>query len=266
MKIKIWVVSTCVPNETEPCLPSVHATEAEAEAYADKMLRAEWEANGPEDPDTGERKPYPGNWREAQTGIVEFTGALRTFGKVGDETDDAWGQWEITSHQIEIDASPLTLPAATLKNIRDLVDEAIYQHIFDADRGEQPGPDDPYVQAVAELDEFIAGAGMRSSDDYLARFPEAARPYADRAYQDGFVDAANSHQGGRLAVIVDGGMVQQVVADGALVGVPVTIIDYDTDGANDLTEIDQGDGTTSAAVVENFAAEKAIIVIPGGAK
>lgn len=49
------------------------------------------------------------------------------------------------------------LDPLTLSRIRGLVDEAIYTHIFDADAGEQPGPDDPYVKAVNDLDAMIAG-------------------------------------------------------------------------------------------------------------
>lgn len=102
MNITVWIVSTCVPGEAEPCQLCVFATEAEANAYADNMLRNEWDENGPEDDETGERKPYPGDWREAQTGIVEWLRGIHVFGSVGDHTDDEWGEWQITSHEVEI--------------------------------------------------------------------------------------------------------------------------------------------------------------------
>jgi hypothetical protein len=42
MKVRVWVVSTTIPERGEgPCIPSVFGSEAEAEAYADKMLRDE---------------------------------------------------------------------------------------------------------------------------------------------------------------------------------------------------------------------------------
>ena len=44
--MKIWIVSTCIPEPGEkPCIPSPFATEAEAEAYADARMREEWEVS-----------------------------------------------------------------------------------------------------------------------------------------------------------------------------------------------------------------------------
>lgn len=93
MKIKVWVVTTCIPERGEgPCLPSVFGTEAEAEAYADEMLREEWEQYGPidEEADDGTVLPYPGHWRDANDEIKRRIG------------DGSWGEWQITSHEIEI--------------------------------------------------------------------------------------------------------------------------------------------------------------------
>ncbi|MCW5697351.1 MAG: hypothetical protein KIS96_11550 [Bauldia sp.] len=90
---ELWVVSTCVPGEAEPCFPSVFTTYAAAEAYADEMLRAEWDANQPED-DEGNVLPYPGNWLAA----VEHLAA---------ENPGTWGKWEITGpHRVEAPAAP----------------------------------------------------------------------------------------------------------------------------------------------------------------
>lgn len=85
MKVKIWVVSTCVPGETDPCQPSVFGTAAEADTYLDTMLRAEWDTNQPHD-DDGEPMPYPGDVQAQETLAVL----------------DCWGKWEITEHDVEV--------------------------------------------------------------------------------------------------------------------------------------------------------------------
>jgi hypothetical protein len=64
MKISVWVVSTTIPERGEgPCLPSVFGSEANAEAYADKMLRGEWRAAAIADDDADDSMPYPGDFQ-----------------------------------------------------------------------------------------------------------------------------------------------------------------------------------------------------------
>jgi hypothetical protein len=95
MKISVWVVSTTIPERGEgPCLPSVFGSEADAEAYADKMLRGEWSAAAIADDDTDDSMPYPGDWREAQDRLIKFYG-------VG-----SWGTWEITAHEVDVCGLP----------------------------------------------------------------------------------------------------------------------------------------------------------------
>ena len=99
MKVRVWALTTCCPGEAEPCLPNLFGSYEEAAAEAAKMMRAEWENNGPEDEETGEKLPYPaGDWTVAHEALKEATA----------DGDPLWGQWEITSHEIEI-----TLPATT---------------------------------------------------------------------------------------------------------------------------------------------------------
>jgi hypothetical protein len=90
MKARIWVLSTCIPQESRPCFPEVFPDEAEALARFDEAMRAEWEHNGPYDDETGEKLPYPDSPEEAVAAIA------------ADNTDGSWGQWELTSHVIEI--------------------------------------------------------------------------------------------------------------------------------------------------------------------
>lgn len=92
-EIDVFVVSTCIPDRGEkPCMPDVFRTEAEAIAFLEKMLSNEWDSHGPENEETGDKLPYPGNWEEAQEQILaEFT-------------DGSWGQWQWTSHKIGVAA------------------------------------------------------------------------------------------------------------------------------------------------------------------
>lgn len=85
MKIKIYVLNTCITDENHPCHPEVFTSYDAAEAVAEERLRAEWEHNAPCD-DDGEPLPYPGNWREANNEISA--------------ENPEWGQWELTSHEI----------------------------------------------------------------------------------------------------------------------------------------------------------------------
>ena len=84
----IYVVSTCIPDRGEkPCQPNVFATLAEAESFADQMLRNEWDTAALED-DDGNALPYPGDWREANDAIA------------ASYDDGSWGEWDLTSHEV----------------------------------------------------------------------------------------------------------------------------------------------------------------------
>jgi hypothetical protein len=89
MQVRVWVVSTTIPDSQDPCLPAVFWSEREAEAYADEMLRGEWNAADISDDDSGALAPYPGDWREAQELLIKFHG------------DGSWGTWQITAHEVE---------------------------------------------------------------------------------------------------------------------------------------------------------------------
>jgi len=65
----------------------------------------------------------------------------------------------------------------------------------------------------------------------------------------------------RLAVVIEGGLVQAVVADQPDAAPSVAVVDYDTDGfePEELRYITQSDGTQSAAlVVEHYVEEAGI--------
>lgn len=87
-KSTVWVLSTCIPEEQVPCCPSVYTSAEAAVAFFDEMMRAEWEANEPEDEETCEKLAYPGDPLDAHDILREW--------------NENWGCWEITEHEIEI--------------------------------------------------------------------------------------------------------------------------------------------------------------------
>jgi hypothetical protein len=87
--ITVWVVTTCIPDRGEkPRLPIVFATEAEAVAYLEEMLRNEWDSCGPYDDEGEHKRPYPGNWQDANDQIA------------ADYDDGSWGEWQLSCHNI----------------------------------------------------------------------------------------------------------------------------------------------------------------------
>ena len=128
MEIQIWIVNTCIPEEGEkPCIPSPFGTAAEAEAYADEMMRGEWESSRVED-DDGEPVEYPGDWRAAQERLVEWNGP-------------GWGTWEITTHKIPIATNPSRIAITVSGGVAELADaenwpEGLSLYIVDYDCGD----------------------------------------------------------------------------------------------------------------------------------
>jgi hypothetical protein len=124
-KVRVWTLASTVPGEAEPCIPHVCAAEAEANAQAEQCLKDEWETNGPEDEATGERLPYPGNWQAAQDAIIE-----ERRGSDG----ELWGQYEITSHEIEVQGFTPREHATILAALRYWQRNAL--------QADQPNPED----------------------------------------------------------------------------------------------------------------------------
>jgi hypothetical protein len=74
MKVKIWVLCTVLADENAPAMPAVFASEMEAWAKYDEVIRAEWDSmmdpNGdglyPGDPDAAQhriRQAHGAEWR-----------------------------------------------------------------------------------------------------------------------------------------------------------------------------------------------------------
>lgn len=92
--MKVWVLSTCIPDENEPCLPSVFATQEAADTQFAEFMRSEWEHNGAEDED-GKRKPFPDDPNEAHD--------------IMSENNPDWGRYEISCHEIEAQFPPILI-------------------------------------------------------------------------------------------------------------------------------------------------------------
>lgn len=86
--ITVWVLNSCIPGQPSPLVPTVYGSESAAIAGLESIMQAEWDTNGPEDDETGQRLPYPGNADAAQRLIAEHRG-------------ESWGRWELTTHHIE---------------------------------------------------------------------------------------------------------------------------------------------------------------------
>jgi hypothetical protein len=92
--MKIWVLSTCIPDETDPMVPDVFGSEAEAIAHFDLMMRGEWETIQPEDED-GEPVDYPETPQEAHDIMDDYRQGFET-----DNLSEKWGRWALTTHEV----------------------------------------------------------------------------------------------------------------------------------------------------------------------
>jgi hypothetical protein len=88
MKAKIWVLCTLLADENAPAMPAVFASETEAWAKYDEMIRAEWDSTM----DSNDDGPCPGDPDEAQNRIRQAHGA-------------EWSRWELTRHDVELSAT-----------------------------------------------------------------------------------------------------------------------------------------------------------------
>jgi hypothetical protein len=87
--VTVYVLSTCVPQEVEPCLPHVFGDEKAARDAMDAAVRDEWAAAEPRD-DAGEPLAYPGDPVEACDQLA------RCF------PDGSYGRWEISAHKVTV--------------------------------------------------------------------------------------------------------------------------------------------------------------------
>lgn len=98
MKVKVWTLATCIPNEGKP-LVEVFASEEAMRARFDTDMRAEWENNAPADEETGEPLPYPEDAQAAH----DLIDADRHQIEESDGLSEVWGRYETGWFEIEID-------------------------------------------------------------------------------------------------------------------------------------------------------------------
>ncbi|WP_024516986.1 hypothetical protein [Bradyrhizobium sp. Tv2a-2] len=86
--MKIWVLSTCVPDDPEPCWPRVFTSVEEADNAFEQVMRGEWERAEPNDED-GNKRDFPDDPFDAHEELKDILGS-------------SWGQWEITEHEVKV--------------------------------------------------------------------------------------------------------------------------------------------------------------------
>lgn len=128
MKTTIWVLTSCLPEIGKPGLPRVFASEAEARAKFDKIMSEEWEFNGPHDDD-------------AVAAIIDA--------RQGCSDGDKWGQWELTSHDLEL-PNDFSIAAGMQQAIATMV-ASVRREIEDIESGIEDGLYDDDERNAARL-------------------------------------------------------------------------------------------------------------------
>lgn len=92
--LRVWAVSSTIPEEVEPVLPLLFGNEAAATAYLNDVMKQEWESFAYSTaPAPDEEEPYPGDWHVAQERI-----SAAWNGRDG----DGWGRWDCSSMFVEV--------------------------------------------------------------------------------------------------------------------------------------------------------------------
>lgn len=94
----VFVVVTCVPNENTPCLPSVFSTAELADAYLDRMMRAEWASHTPEDEDD---RPVPYPEADANNSAADIAQDV-----LADWLGPEWGRWSVETCIVDYPEPP----------------------------------------------------------------------------------------------------------------------------------------------------------------
>lgn len=94
--MKIWVLSTCIPGDRQPCFPQVFLKEDAAEDAAERAILEEWSwriflIRPPIDYRETKRRARPVvNWQSAQEIMMNL-----------DDEEARYGAWEITVHHLD---------------------------------------------------------------------------------------------------------------------------------------------------------------------
>ncbi len=90
--MKIWIISSCIPEDGIPAIPEIFTDEGSATKRFDDIMRIEWETQAIESDDCDSLLPYPADGAETAHNIIVESNA---------DSDVVWGQYCITSHELE---------------------------------------------------------------------------------------------------------------------------------------------------------------------
>lgn len=94
--MKVYILNTCVPNESKPCVPHAYSTLGAADSAFAAAMKAEWDSNPPYDDETGEPMRFPADPR-----LTPFENARDAHDTLADYHGHEWGRWDIFT--IELD-------------------------------------------------------------------------------------------------------------------------------------------------------------------
>lgn len=182
MKVKIWIGTTCVPDESEPCAPYAWATQEDADAGMLKLLREEWEARGEVENADGEPVQFPETWQEAndilRAGYPE------------------WGQWMLFTEYVNITLPRIAivldggLVQAVITDDPRLVDDrlAVFPDVLVIDydvEGSEPSEVSPITQGDGTIDKaFVRLTEITKSEIDLESAWQNAVAELESALQD----------------------------------------------------------------------------------
>jgi|SRR6185312_7979924 len=101
MKVKVWTIATCLPDEGKVLMPQVFASEAAALREFDKIMRDEWETIAPENDRGGCRYPK-GDPVSAHAILDNYRRAIEER----DGISEIWGRYAFDCQDIEIGDDP----------------------------------------------------------------------------------------------------------------------------------------------------------------
>lgn len=139
MKTKIFVLSTCIPEDCKPCFPTVFTSPEAARAGFEEVMREEWQNNAPYG-DDGEPLPFPDSPEEANAAMAD--------------AGDMWGEYELTPYEIELPEPSESRAVAALRR-------ALPELQGELEQRRDSGNDEAFGELgaiVAEIKATLAGA------------------------------------------------------------------------------------------------------------
>lgn len=209
---EFFVTSTCIPEDCKPVVAGIYLTKEAQEAAFAEMMREEWQNNGEQDGD-GHLLPLPSDAHKAHEIMADI--------------GDMWGEYELTSHHIDIPAAPSVAIdwQAIARDLAGALSSCSDQI------GQMRGMFDDGDGAIAEAVE----AADEASEAYTTAC--AASP-----------DTPSSPL--RLTAVVAGGCLVEITTDDPVLrGIAYTVVDFDCEGVERLGTVVRKDGSTESVVI-----------------